>query len=148
MLIINIIFNIGGKMKKSKGFIVLSLMLAMVFVVATSLSGCASAGNESISNQSNQKLSQKIIPGQTTESQIKQMFGDPEKTTFNGKGELMWTYIYKHGHRTVGSYIPVVDWFVDQYKGHDKTLVVLFHKDKIVKNYSFSSSAIAAHVGL
>ena len=135
-------------MRKSKSIAVLSVMLVLVFVAAVSLSGCASAGNESIANQNNQKLSQKIIKNQTTKAQIKEMFGDPEKTTFNDAGELMWTYKFSQGHRTVGSYIPVVDWFVNQYKGHDKSLVVLFHKDGTVKNYNFSSSAIAAHTGL
>ena len=127
-------------MKKSKKiFILLTLVLIMS---ATALSGCAAGiGNGRIANQSNNTLSRKIIKGKTTESQIKQMFGDPDKTTFNSKDDLMWTYEYQHDHDTVAAYIPVVNWFAKDVKGHKKMLVILFNKKGIVKNYAFSNSS-------
>lgn len=124
-------------------------LLSFVLILSVAfLAGCASAGNDSINNQSNQKLSQKIINGQTTEAQIKHIFGDPYKQTFNDNGDPLWTYQYKHEHRTVASYIPVVGLFAKDVKGHKKTLVILFSKKGIVKNWSFSSSAISARAGL
>jgi plastocyanin len=134
-------------MKKSKKiFILLTLVLIMS---ATALSGCAAGiGNGRIANQSNNTLSRKIIKGKTTESQIKQMFGDPDKTTFNSKDDLMWTYEYQHDHDTVAAYIPVVNWFAKDVKGHKKMLVILFNKKGIVKNYAFSNSSNSMSLGM
>ena len=116
---------------------------------AVALSGCADGiGNGRIANQSNNTLSRKIIKGKTTESQIRQMFGDPDKTTFNSKDDLMWTYEYQHDHDTVAAYIPVVNWFAKDVKGHKKTLVILFNKKGIVKNYAFSNSANSISLGM
>ncbi len=128
---------------KRKFLLSFILVLSLMF-----LSGCADGmGNSRISNQSNQTLSRKIIKGKTTESQIKQMFGEPEKTTFNGRGDLMWEYKYQHAHDTVAAYIPVVNLFSKDIKGHNKTLVILFNKKGIVKNYAFSNSANSISVG-
>ena len=133
-------------MKKAK---ILLLLILVLTVSAAALSGCAAGiGNGRIANESNNALSRKIIKGKTTKSQIRQMFGDPEKTTFNSKGDLMWTYEYQHDHDTVAAYIPVVNWFAKDVKGHKKTLVILFNKKGIVKNYAFSNSANSMSFGM
>ncbi|MHB1645922.1 MAG: hypothetical protein ACYCSW_05360 [bacterium] len=128
---------------KKKFLLSFVLLLSIVF-----MSGCAAGiGNSKISNQSNQTLSQKIIKGKTTEAQVRQMFGDPDKTTFNGKGDLMWEYKYQHDHDTVAAYIPIVNMFSKDVKGHKKTLVILFNKKGIVKNYAFSNSSNSISLG-
>jgi outer membrane protein assembly factor BamE (lipoprotein component of BamABCDE complex) len=133
-------------MKKAK---ILLLLILVLTVSAAALSGCAAGiGNGRIANESSNTISRKIIKGKTTKSQIRQMFGDPEKTTFNSKGDLMWTYEYQHDHDTVAAYIPVVNWFAKDVKGHKKTLVILFNKKGIVKNYAFSNSANSMSFGM
>ena len=133
-------------MKKSK--ILLLLILALTISAAT-LSGCAAGiGNGRIANESNNTISRKIVKGKTTKSQIKQMFGDPEKISFNSKGDSMWTYEYQHDHDTVAAYIPVVNWFAKDVKGHKKMLVILFNKKGIVKNYAFTNSVNSISFGM
>ena len=118
--------------------IALFLMLA---VSMTALAGCgASMGSSSIKNESNAKLSQKIVKGQTTESQILQMFGKPTSKEFAGNGDPEWTYTRNTTHNGVLAYVPVVGLFAHAQTENDKQLTILFNKKGIVKNWAFANS--------
>ena len=118
--------------------IALFLMLA---VSMTALAGCgASEGNSAIKNESNAKLSQKIVKGQTTESQIIQMFGKPTKKEFAGNGDPEWTYSRTATHNGILAYVPVVGLFAHAQTENNKNLTILFNKKGIVKNWAFANS--------
>ncbi|MHB1696590.1 MAG: hypothetical protein ACYCSQ_00565 [bacterium] len=125
-----------------------ALLFFVLALFAVSVSGCAEgSGNDRIASQSNQTLSRKIVKGTTTESQIKQMFGSPAKTSFAANGDLIWQYNYQTSHYTATAYIPIVNLFTKDMKGHNKSLAILFNKKGIVKNYAFSNSANSISAG-
>ena len=118
--------------------IALFFMLAL-FTVA--FSGCAaSMGNSSIKNESNQKLSQKLIKGRTTESQVAGIFGQPESKSFAGNGDPIWSYQRNVERNGILSYVPVVGLFANAQTDTNKVLAILFNKKGIVKNWEFTSS--------
>ena len=118
--------------------IALFFMLAL-FTVA--FSGCAaSMGNSSIKNESNQKLSQKLIKGKTTESQVAGMLGQPESKSFAGNGDPIWSYQRNVERNGILSYVPVVGLFANAQTDTNKVLAILFNKKGIVKNWEFTSS--------
>ena len=118
--------------------IVLLLMLTLSIVA---FSGCAaSMGNSSIKNESNQKLSQKLIKGKTTESQVAQMFGQPESKSFAGNGDPIWSYSRNTERNGVLSYVPVVGLFANAQTDTNKVLAILFSKKGIIKNWTWTNS--------
>lgn len=124
----------------------LSVMAVLsVFVLA----GCAvSSGSSSIKSQSNQTLSQKLIKGKTTETQVVQIFGQPYSKTFKGNGDVEWIYQRNTVHNNFVSYIPVVGFFAGHQNDTNKILTVLFHKNKTVKDWAWSNSTSALKAGL
>ena len=118
--------------------------IALFFMLALSvfaLAGCAaSMGNSSIKSESNQKLSQKLIKGKTTESQVAQMFGQPESKSFAGNGDPIWSYQRNVERNGILSYVPVVGLFANAQTDTNKVLAILFNKKGIVKNWEFTNS--------
>lgn len=123
------------------------LVMAAVSVVA--LAGCsASMGSSTIKNQSNQTLSQKIVKGQTTESQVARMFGQPYSKTFKGNGDAEWLYQRNTVRNNFVSYIPIVGFFAGHQNDTNKILTILFHKNGTVKDWAWSNSTTALKAGL
>ncbi len=50
------------------------------------LSGCASVGNESIADATPQTVSAQLIKGRTNQRQVREIYGDPAKTSFTDSG--------------------------------------------------------------
>lgn len=112
------------------------------------LGGCASSGNVSIANQTNDTVEGKLIRGKSTRDDVRKLYGDPIKTTFTDSGNELWEYAYSKTHSKIQNYIPVVNMFTTGSKGKQNTLTVFFDKNGIVQNYTMSSSDIDTHVGL
>ena len=56
------------------------------------LGGCASSGNESIADASAQTVSEQLVKGKSTQAQVRQLYGDPVKTSFTDSGNESWEY--------------------------------------------------------
>ena len=56
------------------------------------LAGCASSGNESIADASLQTVSEQLVKGKTTQAQVRQLYGDPMKSSFTDSGNESWEY--------------------------------------------------------
>ena len=120
----------------------------MLTLTAVTFAGCAaSMGNSSIKNESNQSLSQKLIKGKTTESQVARMFGQPESKSFAGNGDPIWSYSRNTVHNGVLSYVPIVGLFANAQTDTNKVLAILFNKKGIVKNWEFTNSTNHLNAG-
>ena len=121
---------------KTKGA-VLALLAVAVF-----LSGCATAGNRSILNETNNTVAQKITKGVTTKDEVRFIYGDPLKTEFNANGDLMWTYSIAKEKNGLGDFFLALFTLGLAVNHHqdEKHLVVLFDKDNIVKNFDLTTS--------
>jgi len=113
------------------------LALATPLVFAVLLSGCASAGNEALSKQTSETLQQHIQKGVTTKAQVQAVLGQPQNVSFNN-GREQWTYNFAHATPTAVDFVPVVNLFVHHANVDHKMLVILFDKNGVVENYSYT----------
>ena len=117
------------------------LLFLMLTLSVTALAGCAaSMGNSSMKGESNSSLSQKLIKGKTTESQVAGMFGQPYTKSFAGNGDPEWSYTRNTERNGVLSYVPVVGLFANAQTDTNKNLTILFNKKGVVKNWEFTNS--------
>lgn len=101
------------------------------------LGGCASAGNEALSKQTSATLQQHIEKGVTTKAQVEARLGQPQSVSFNN-GQEQWTYSFAHATPTGVDFVPVVNLFVHHANVDHKMLVILFDKEGVVQNYSYT----------
>jgi len=110
---------------------------AATLLAAALLAGCASAGNEALSKQTSASLNQHIQKGVTTKAQVQAILGQPQNVSFNG-GQEQWTYNFAHATPTAVDFVPVVNLFVHHANVDHKMLVILFDKNGVVENYSYT----------
>jgi hypothetical protein len=67
-------------------------------IVSAFLSGCASVGNEQIADASPQSVSAQIVKGKTTQVEVRQLYGDPMKSSFTDSGNEIWEYEFSRLH--------------------------------------------------
>ena len=114
----------------------------------TFLAGCASSGNESIADASLQTVSEQLVKGKTTQAQVRQLYGDPMKSSFTDSGNESWEYEFSRMHSKPTNFIPYVSLIHSGAEGDKKSLVVFFNKSKIVQQYTLSSSKVDISHGL
>jgi len=112
------------------------------------LAGCMSAGNDSLRQESEASISQKIVEGKTTKAQVRADFGSPLKTSFTDSGLEIWEYDLAKMSADAVDYIPFVGMFGGSASGTQKQLVLLFDDKGIVKRCSMSESPTKARTGL
>jgi hypothetical protein len=112
------------------------------------LSGCASVGNESIADASPETVSGQLVKGKTTQEHVRQLYGDPGKTSFTDSGNEIWEYEFSRMHSKPTNFIPYVSLIHSGAEGDKKSLVVFFNKSKIVQQYTLSSSKVDVSHGL
>lgn len=112
------------------------------------LSGCASVGNERIADASPESVSGELVKGKTTQEHVRQLYGDPGKTSFTDSGNEIWEYEFSRMHSKPTNFIPYVSLIHSGAEGDKKSLVVFFNKSKIVQQYTLSSSKVDVSQGL
>jgi len=117
-------------------------------IAALTLSGCASTGNESLRKETEHSVSQKIVQGKTTKSEVRSMFGSPTKTTFTDGGLEVWNYDFANVSADAISYVPIVNLFGASASGKKKELVVMYDEQNVVRRYSMSEADITQKTGL
>ncbi len=120
---------------------------AAAVLTAALLAGCASAGSEALSKQSSTSLQQHIQKGVTTKAQVQAILGQPQSVSFNG-GDEQWTYNFAHATPTAVDFVPVVNLFVHHADVDHKMLVILFDKNGVVQNYSYTHGQSIVHSGI
>jgi hypothetical protein len=121
------------------------------FVVGLSsvlLSGCASVGNESIADATPETVSAQLIKGRTTQGHVRELYGDPAKTSFTDSGNEIWEYDFSRMHSKPTNFIPYLSLIHSGAEGDKKSLVVFFDKAKVVRQYTISSSKVDVSSGL
>ena len=123
-----------------------------VFLVAglssALLSGCASVGTESIADATPESVSGQLVKGRTTQQHVREVYGDPVKTSFTDSGNEIWEYDFSRMHAKPTNFIPYVSLIHSGAEGDKKSLVVFFDRSKIVQQYTISSSKVDVSQGL
>ena len=115
--------------KTTRYFITLFLIAAITPVF---LAGCVTAvGDKKIMNT---ELIEQIKPGTSTKADVRQIMGEPMKTTFTDNNEELWDYTYTRGQTRATGFIPIVGRALGGADIKMATLTVRFTKEGIVKN--------------
>ena len=112
------------------------------------LSGCTSAGNQTLKDEKELSVSVKVITGQTSAAEVKAMFGSPYETTYTDSGMLIWKYRLDDLKADAVNYIPFVGLFGSSMSGTRKELVILFDENDVVKRSNMSESEVATKTGM
>ena len=112
------------------------------------LSGCSSVGNERIADASPESVSQQLAKGKSTQEDVRQLYGDPMKSSFTDSGNEIWEYEFSRLHSKPTNFIPYVSLIHSGAEGDKKSLVIFFDKSKIVQQYTISTSQVDVSTGL
>ena len=112
------------------------------------LSGCASIGNESIADATPESVSAQLIKGKSTQEHVRGLYGDPTKTSFTDSGNEEWEYDFSRMHAKPTNFIPYMNLIHSGAEGDKKSLVIFFDKNKVVRQYTVSSSKVDVSQGL
>jgi outer membrane protein assembly factor BamE (lipoprotein component of BamABCDE complex) len=113
-----------------------SKSIVFCLIVATALSGCATAGNEKMKDQTQSTIQQQITEGKTTKAEVQAALGNATTVSFTDAGNEIWTYQYSRATPQVQNFIPIVDLFIRSIDVKTKELVVMFDKNNIVSKYT------------
>jgi outer membrane protein assembly factor BamE (lipoprotein component of BamABCDE complex) len=120
----------------------------LVGLLSACLGGCASVGNESIADASLQTVSGQLIKGKTSQAQVRELYGDPMKTSFTDSGNETWEYEFSRLRSKPTNFVPYLNVIYSGAEGDKKSLVIFFDKRKVVQQYTVSTSKVDISRGL
>jgi outer membrane protein assembly factor BamE (lipoprotein component of BamABCDE complex) len=120
----------------------------VALLVSLALAGCASSGNQSIADATGETVSSQLVKGRTHQTEVRRVFGDPIKTSFASNGNESWEYEFSRMQSKVTNFIPYVNLVHSGAEGDKKSLVVFFDRQKIVQDYTMSTSRVEVSRGL
>lgn len=109
------------------------ILLSTIF-----LSGCATSGNKSVSNLTEQKLSEQLVKGHTTKLEVKNLYGEPQDIEPIGTEER-WLYEFKKSTPKATTFMPVVSLFASGNNDEIKRLKIYFDKNEKFIRHVFST---------
>jgi hypothetical protein len=89
-----------------------------------------------------------LTKGKTTQTQVRQFYGDPIKSSFTDSGNEIWEYEFSRLHAKPTSFIPYVNLVYSGAEGDKKSLVIFFDKRKIVQQYTINNSKVDVSQGI
>ncbi|MDR2225184.1 MAG: hypothetical protein LBE52_04200 [Providencia sp.] len=119
---------------------------AALVIAVLALTGCATAGNQVLKNETETTIKTKITENKTTKTEVKNQFGSPDETSFTDNGKEIWKYEFANMSADGVNYIPIVNLFGSSSSGTKKQLVIMFDGD-VVSKYSMSESAHSVKTG-
>ena len=117
-------------------------------LVSAVLGGCASVGNDRIADASIESVSKQIFKGRTTQAQVRQLYGDPMKTSYTDSGNEVWEYEFSRLHSKPTNFVPYVNVIYSGAEGDKKSLVIFFDRGKVVQQFTVSNSQVDISQGL
>lgn len=128
------------------------IILLVLCISLTAISGCANSGNKSVKNVSQEQAERTIVAGETSKQDIQRIFGAPIETDYTDGGLLIWKYRYDDTSalnlETVASVYFTLGLAGTKSKGTRNELVVLFDENDIVKRFNMSNSPIEIGTGI
>ncbi|WP_275220478.1 hypothetical protein [Citrobacter freundii] len=120
--------------------------IALAVIIASTLVGCASSGNQQLKNETETSVQTKIQEGKTTKAEVKSYFGSPDGVSYTDGGNEIWKYAFANVKVNGTTFIPFYGLFHNGTNGTKKELTILFKDDKVQK-YTMSESAINTKSG-
>ena len=115
--------------------------LGLLSTILLGYSGCGvKSGNQVIFTMSKEDMAKTIIKGKTKKEEISKALGEPQSVDFTGTGDEKWTYKNMASTAKLTNFIPIVGALSSGTDDKTRTLVILFNKQGVVSNYSYSIS--------
>jgi len=95
-----------------------------------------------------QTVSAQLIKGKTTQEQVRELYGDPIKTSFTDSGNESWEYEFSRLRSKPTNFVPYLNVIYSGAEGDKKSLVIFFDKRKVVQQYTVSTSKVDISRGL
>ena len=124
------------------------LSVLVSLLSACVVAGCISSGNESIADATGATVAGQLVKGRTTQADVRKLYGDPLKTSFSANGFESWEYEFTRLQSKPTNFIPYINLVHSGAEGDKKTLVVFFDKQKVVPDFTMSTSRINTSQGL
>ena len=124
------------------------LNVLSLLCLACALGACMSSGNESIADATNATVAGQLLKGKTTQADVRRLYGDPIKTSFSSNGFETWEYEFTRMQSKPTNFIPYVNIVYSGAEGDKKALVIFFDRQKIVQDYTMSTSRIDMSRGI
>src|SRR5262245_48108579 len=126
-----------------KPTIVLVLLLQLC-----ALSACMSSGNESIADATGASVAGQLIKGKTTQADVRRLYGDQIKTSASAHRFESREYAFTRLASSATNFIPYVNLLHSGAEGDKKALVIFFDNQKVVQDYTTSTSRIDMSPGI
>ena len=121
-------------------------IIGTIFVTIL-ITACASTGNQTLKNETELSVTEKIVKGETTATEVKAMFGSPFETSYTDSGYLIWKYRLDDLKADAVNFIPFINMFGSSMSGTRKELVILFDENDVVKRANMSESKVETKTG-
>jgi outer membrane protein assembly factor BamE (lipoprotein component of BamABCDE complex) len=116
------------------------LALALVLVAtAAALAGCATVGNGAIAQLDAQSAAALLVPGKTTQADVRLALGQGDVIHFESGFET-WHYFYRQGLGAGWDAVPYINLITEHLKSPTKELVLLFDGGGLLRRWSFDAS--------
>jgi len=114
---------------------IIASLLIFILVV-----GCASTGNVSLDEATEDNVAQAIIEGETTKDEVRALYGSPFSVDYTDEGLEIYKYERSKLKADWQMYIPYALIFGSKMSGTKKELVIMFDENSVVKKISMSES--------
>ena len=115
-----------------------SVARAAVVVACLMAGGCSTVGNGRLVQLDAVDAQALLVPGRTTQADVRRAFGDGTAIHFDSGCET-WHYIYREGLAKGWDDVPVVNLITSQLDRPTKELVILFDPAGVLKRYSLQA---------
>ena len=122
--------------------------LVIPLILSCLLSACAGSGNDSIADATGKSVAASLQKGNTTQAEVRKLYGDPIRTSFKSNGFESWEYEFTRMQSRPTNFIPYVNLVHSGADGEKKSLVIFFDKRKVVQDYTMSTSKVEVSHGL
>ena len=115
--------------------------LGLLIAILLGYTGCGvKSENKVIFTMSKKDMAKTIIKGKTKKKEISKALGEPQSVDFTGAGDEKWIYKNIASTAKLTNFIPIVDSLSSGTDDKTRTLVIIFYKQGVVSNYSYSIS--------
>jgi outer membrane protein assembly factor BamE (lipoprotein component of BamABCDE complex) len=118
-----------------------------LFLCVIALGGCATSGVNSLKNETNDSISEKIEIGATTKQEVFAMLGSPSDTSFTDSGLEVIKYEHTRLTPRARNFIPY-NIFSQVSDGKKKELVILFSNADVVSKFVLNEVALGERWGV
>ena len=109
-----------------------AVILAALVLCAT---GCSTVGNGRLVQLDAAQAQTLLVPGKTTQADVRQVFGDGAVIHFES-GLETWHYAYREGIAKGWDDVPYINLIVARLDRPTKELVILFDPSGVLKRWS------------